>query len=75
MERKHSLPYPAKNEVMLEQAGRPSVSWLVVRNALGQLILQAEFSEQSIKRNTTGWSEGIYQVEWDGRSRRQLISR
>lgn len=68
-------PNPAKNEVMLERRGSPSVSWLVVRNALGQLMLQAEVAEQTFKLNTTGWSEGIYLVEWEGRSQRLLLSR
>lgn len=68
-------PNPAKNEVMLERTGSPLVSRLVVRNSLGQLMLKAEVAEQSFKLNTTGWSEGIYLVEWEGRSQRLLISR
>jgi hypothetical protein len=68
-------PNPAKDEVMLERAGGPSASLLVVRNALGQLMLQAEVTEKSFNLNTTGWSEGIYLVEWEGRSQRLLLSR
>lgn len=68
-------PNPAKDEVILERSSNQLTSMLNVRNSLGQLVLQLEVSELQIKLQTTGWPEGMYLIEWEGRTQRLLIQR
>jgi len=69
-------PNPAKEAFYLERESNSlNVTPLQVRNALGQVILQLEVSDRLVKLPTAGWAEGIYLVEFGGRTQRLLIAR
>ena len=69
-------PNPAKEAFYLEwESSDMNVTPLRVRNALGQVILQLEVSDRLVKLPTAGWAEGIYLVEFGGRTQRLLIAR
>ncbi len=68
-------PNPAKGEVYVERNAANMPATLTVRNAVGQVLLQTEVAEQTFQIVTSSWAEGVYLVEWEGQTRRLLISR
>lgn len=68
-------PNPAKDEVYVERHATSLPATITVRNAMGQVMLQADVAEQIFRLSTDAWSAGLYLVEWEGQSRRLIINR
>jgi hypothetical protein len=75
MERWKMYPNPAKDEVYVERHATTLPATLTVRNAVGQVVLQADVAEQVFRLSTSAWSAGLYLVEWEGQTRRLIIHR
>lgn len=75
MERWKMYPNPAKDEVYVERHATTLPAKLTVRNAVGQVVLQADVAEQVFRLSTSAWSAGLYLVEWEGQTRRLIIHR
>jgi len=65
-------PNPARDEVVLERATERA-SRLLVRNAIGQVLVNEEITARQLRLQIGGWAEGVYLVECDGQWRRLVV--